>query len=241
MNGFSIKNLPKRNKLILLFSSLAVVILILVGILIAVYQDYLHQMEIVNVANYPSSLPSDMRDNLEVQLRRLLSLHFNAPDDAIIAGTVRDGTYRENTVGGLVTATFILDIDAYKQTYSVIMNWSDTIEVPDGVLISCPETRLMKYPDATCAAMYNDSQDVQNIANNPLYNVLPIVVDEFDYGKRQAIHYEIRGYFNEENQLVLVINDYSGGNYENALNRVRAAGYEPSNYPVEYYNRAGNY
>lgn len=239
MNGFSLKNLSRRGKAILIGAGFGVVVIILVAILVAVYQDYLHQMKIVNVENYPTSLPADMRENLQVQLRRLLTTHFEAPEDAMIAGAIREGTYRENTAGEITTATFVVDIDAYKQTYAVVMNWSETVELSDAILISCPDTSVMRYPDVTCIAMYNNSQDVKNIEENPLYDKLPIIVDEFDFASRASVHYEIRGYFNTENKLVIVINDYSGGNYENGLARIRALGYEPGNYKIEYYNRAG--
>lgn len=240
MGEYSFKNLSKKNKRFVGVAAGVFLLLIIVIIILMVYQRHLYRLETVEVSNYPSALPSDMRENLEMQLRRLLALNFNAPGDALISAKIRNDAYTidENEI---VTASFLVDIDDYKQTYSVIMNWSDTVEVSDGILISCPEKSLMKYPEADCIAMYDDSQDLKEIEENPLYNSLPIIVDDFDFVDRKGIHYEIRGYFNDESELVVVINDYSGGNYENGLKKIEELGDGSEKYKIEYINRAGNF
>lgn len=218
---------------------MAVILVVGVTIGVTMYNNYLHQFEIVRLVGLPKSIPGEQREELERQLR-LLMADFDAPENEIITGVVREDTYLED-VDEITNASFIIDIDAYQQTYLVSVSWSNEVVVPDGVLISCPDTDLMKYPGANCIAMYNDSQDVKNIEDNPLYNDLPIIVDEFDFNSRESVHYEVRGYFNTNNKLVVVINDYTGGNYENGLNKVRELGYNPEDYAIEYLDQAGNF
>ena len=229
----------KKRKHILIGGIASVLVIIAISAVMLFYQNKLHQYEIVGVDNYPGAFPGDMKDELETQLRNVLALGFEVPETEIISGNIRDDNYTINESDDITTATFILDLDKYEQTYEVIMSWSDTEEVINGVLISCPEKELMKYPDAKCVAMYNNSQDVENIASNPIYDDLPIIVDEFDFASRASIHYEIRGYFNDDNELVIVINDYSGGNRENGLKKIRELGYNPDDYVIKYVSHWG--
>ena len=227
-----------KNKIVIaVILGIGALTIVLLAIIFA--QSVSHQKEIVSISNYPDSLQDDMKSNLEIQLRRLLDLNFGASGEIGISAEIRQNTFLQDINDGVVTSSFLIDIDAYKQTYSVIMSWSDTVEISDGILISCPEARLMKYPEVNCVAMYDDSQDVENIEENPIYNELPVVVDEIDFESRMSIHYEIRGFFNEENQLVIVINDYSGGNYEEGLNKIWELGYNPEDYIVQYVDQAG--
>lgn len=235
------KNEPLSAKKIKLGLIAAILGIVMISAGIMFYQNYLYQLKIVKVENYPEMLPGDMRSNLELQLRNLLELHFEVPENEMIDSEIRAGTYRQDSDAEIVTATFLLDIDAYRQTYAIVMNWSDTVEIADGVLIACPSQAEMKYPDTKCLAMYGTSQDVENREKYPIYQDLPIIVDEFDYASRVAISYEIRGAFNEQNQLVLTIIDYSGGNYEKALERIRGLGYNPDDYIIRYVDESGSF
>ncbi len=232
--------MPKKNRKVL-FSSVVIFILIIIVSIVAIwYRDYLHKTEIVEIENYPAAFSDQTKENLEVQLRRLINENLDVPDKAFVSAVIRDGSYTLDE-GEVTTANFLVDIDEYKQTYLVSMSWSDTVEVYNNVLISCPEKSLMKYPEANCIAMYDDSQDVENISDDPIYDVLLIIVDDFDFEKRLSIHYEIRGYFNENNELVIVINNYSGGSYEAGLNKIRETGFNPDDYIIEYVDQAGNF
>lgn len=214
-------------------------IMISVIALVLQWRDY--RAKTVNVINYPTTLPENMRDSLEIQLRNVLGVGVSVENGRFVDGEIRSGTYQELVNSQVHSANFLLDIDEYRQTFLVNMDWSDEIEVLNPILVSCPDMSLMKYPEENCLAMYNDTQDIKNIDNNPIYNDLPIVVDEFDFGARASIHYEIRGYFDEKNEIIIVINDYSGGNYEEALNKIRMLGYDLSDYNIKYIDQGGDF
>ena len=222
---------------------ISVAVLVIVGISVGVifYQNYIHRTEVVKIENLPTEIPDELSESLETKLKNLLKNSFDAPDDAIISANMREGTYNKDEDGGLTSVSFLVDIDEYKQTYEIMIGWSDVKIVPDPILISCPAKRLMKYPEIKCEAMYGSSQDIENVENNPIYDKLPIVVDYFDYYSRKAIRYEVRGYFGENNELVLTVVDYSGGNLENAKKKVRELGYDPDNYKIKYVDQSGNF
>lgn len=240
MDGL-LKNLSRKQWIGLVTAVAGLIVVVAVVIAIAIINNYRSQYEYVNIMNYPSELPVDMRNELEVQLKRVLVLKFEAPEDSVIRGEIREETLRINDSSAENNASFIVDIDEYRQSYNIVMSWSSSAEIKNGVLISCPEQDLMKYPDMVCKAMYDNSQDLINEERYPLYSELPIIVDEYDVASRSSVHYEIRGYFNADNKLVIIINDYSGGNYEKALTEVRKRGYDTGGYEINYYNRGGDF
>lgn len=240
MKGYSVKNLPERNKKVFVAGVVIFILIIIVSIIAIFYRNFLNRTERVEIENYPSAFSNQTRENLEVQLRRLINENLDVPERALVSAVIRDGSYTLDE-GEVMTANFLVDIDEYKQTFLVSMSWSDIVDVYNNVLISCPEPDLMKYPNVECIAMYDDTQDVENISDNSIYNALPIIVDDFDFEKRLGIHYEIRGYFNENNELVVVINNYSGGSYEAGIQKIKEAGYNPDDYIIKYVDQAGNF
>lgn len=67
----------------------------------------------------------------------------------------------------------------------------------------------------------------------PLISILPIEVEYYIQGK-QYVHYQIAFKVESSNQVTIIINDYTGGNYDSALERIRAEGYDPKDYSIEY-------
>ena len=81
----------------------------------------------------------------------------NATRANIDDAEIRDGTYEETTENNITTAQFLLDIDSIRQTYAVTVSWSDAVELHDYVAIDCPPVEKMKYEDAVCYGMYNNT------------------------------------------------------------------------------------
>ena len=69
--------------------------------------------------------------------------------------------------------------------------------------------------------------------DNPLLNVLPINVEYYIQNK-QYVHYQISFSITTPEQVTILINDYTGGNHDAALERIRTEGYNPDDYSIEY-------
>ncbi len=233
-------NLFKKNSVIIGIG-ITVLTIIIISISMILYQNHVRRTEIVEIENLPADLPKELRDSLETKLKNLLKNNFDAPDDAVISANMREGTYNKDEDKGITEVDFLVDIDEYKQTYDVMVSWSEEEVIPEPILIACPSKKLMKYPEARCIATYNSSQDLENIADNPIYEKLPIIVDYFDYYSRKGIRYEVRGYFNEDNELILTVVDYSGGNLENAKKKIKELGYNPNDYTIKYVDESGKF
>ena len=136
----------------------------------------------------------------------------------------------------------IIDVDDYKQTYKVVMDWSKKVEVSDGIIIRCATTKESKYPESHCESMYDNTEMANTFDEVRGLKDFPIVVDAFDFESRRAIHFEIRGAVLEDGSLLFSIVDYTGGLRETAMDVLQQKGYEfDGNATVNYYDMTDQY
>lgn len=69
----------------------------------------------------------------------------------------------------------------------------------------------------------------------PLLEVLPIEAEYYENNYSNYVKYKIYGEV-VDNVAVIKIMDYTGGNYEKALDNIRARGYRPEDYQIIYNN-----
>ena len=241
MEGYYKQNKPNSLRTLIILSLFVAGIIVIISIILSSLMDHFQSMKYVAMEEYPESIPSELREGLGIQLKNILVLNNEAKEDDIISGAIRKGTYLEKSEEEITTADFIVDIDSFKQSFIVALSWSDTKEIADAILIRCPTRAQSKYPDSFCKSMYDTTTDAENIEKYPLFKELPIEVDDFDFGARRAIHYEIRGVFNEKNELVLTVVDYSGGQFESAIKKLSSLGYDPEEYEIKYFDDSGGY
>ena len=232
---------PVSTKTIGIIGAVFVAIVVVISIVASIMRGQAWERAHVEITGIPNSIPKEQIESLELQLKNMMVAKAGVKEDEKVKATIRDGSYSEKTDDGITTAEFLIDVDAFQQTYIVSVSWSDTKEISDGIVIKCPSKKQSKYPDSFCKSMYNTTTDVENIENNPIYEKLPIEVDSFDFGARRAIHYEIRGAFNEEGTLVLTIVDYSGGQKENAISKIKSYDTDIDKYIIKYFDDSGGY
>lgn len=81
------------------------------------------------------------------------------------------------------------------------------------------------------------SERSNNLAKNyPLLTKLPIKVE---YYKNNSIYiyYIITYQVEKDNQPTIIIKDFTGGNYNSALERLKAEGFNPDDYNTEYQDK----
>lgn len=69
----------------------------------------------------------------------------------------------------------------------------------------------------------------------PLLEVLPIEVEYYEKNYSQYVKYKIYGEISQSKVVIRIV-DYTGDNYEKALENIRARGYRPEDYQVIYDN-----
>ena len=70
----------------------------------------------------------------------------------------------------------------------------------------------------------------------PLIKKLPIKV-EYYKNNSVYVYYAISYVINDDNTPTILINDYTGNNYDLALDRIRSEGFNPDDYYIEYQDK----
>ncbi|MDO4742357.1 MAG: hypothetical protein Q4A79_03240 [Candidatus Saccharibacteria bacterium] len=147
---------------------------------------------------------------------------------------VREGSVSLGEEGGAKEWNFIVDLPFVGQSYAGFFVSGENPNVYNGgyaVLFTCLDKSELIYGDFGCRDMFSGEGYLV-----PICNVLPIAVDEFDFAARQSSVYTISCYFTSDETANVIINDYSGGNYEKALGKIRELGFSPEDYYIEYIN-----
>lgn len=154
-------NLTKTQKI----AALAVGQALIIVILVLVVQSFTKEKEHVVIedsgiagSNMPEEAESFVADNIwEVIKNNVMDNTQSRVDDVVI----REGTYEEEILDdGTVQATFIVDIDSLKQSYTVSTGWSKDGKTVYEVIVNCPPMSKMKYPETVCEGMYNNTYSI---------------------------------------------------------------------------------
>ena len=116
----------------------------------------------------------------------------------------------------------ISDLQIYLEPTSENANWYN--EHPDEGLI------LGEIKN------YYTIKKVQELKEeNPILNDLPITVDYFTDNYAKCVKYTISYRLDDENDdITIMINDYSGGNYNDAIKRLENYGVKKDRYTITY-------
>lgn len=174
--------------------ALLVIITVVVVMNLSPKRRYDKIVEVKGYDNLGLSIPVETKEDLGAQLYYLLNSHFESIDDLDeIIGVVRPETASYNIEEGVETASFILDIDKFEQTYNVTLSWSKSYEIDDGILIECTKKTESKYPQAKCYGMYTSSDSIRLYLPNEL---------TLDSGEQIIMEY---GYTNEDGKEIVNI------------------------------------
>jgi hypothetical protein len=87
---------------------------------------------------------------------------------------------------------------------------------------------------------YTYTKNLDELKNkNPIINILPIQVAEYSNNYSVYTEFSINYKQTEADRITLVIDDITGGNENKALDIIRAKGFNPDEYNIEY-NNASN-
>ena len=227
------------------FSRNVLVIIILVvsvGIATAIILTARRQIWVkthVDISDYPKNMPEAQVEELSVRLRSLLMKEEGVKEDASIDAVVREGSYSETTNGEITTAKFLVDVDYVKQSYAVTINWSSAVEDLSEVTIGCTSRSQSKYPNSFCETTTDTTDDIEWSRDNPIFDELPIIVNEIDGSTGRTINYEIRSITKENGARAIVIVDFCGGLEARAREKLLSFGYDLNGCEIEYLDESG--
>lgn len=155
---------PVRLTIVIVSLWLLITIAIIVAAVINLRGNQLPQaLTITNYSALPVEVPSSAQADMDAQIYYVLKNHFDVPDSRhTIEATLRPDTYQSISVDGLNGAEFIVDVDAYQQTYRIKLIWSDDPDTyPGESSVECVPKTESKYPDVMCYGQYYDSNSPQ--------------------------------------------------------------------------------
>lgn len=76
---------------------------------------------------------------------------------------------------------------------------------------------------------------------NPIMKVLPVKVEYFTANYSKYIKYDLNYEVGKDEKLTILINDFSGGNKDLAMEKLKSFGYDLSKYEIKYNNRVNEY
>lgn len=151
-------NLSKVQKIGLV----AVVQVLVIIILVLLAQSFMAEkshVEIESGSVSETDMPKKAEDFIAENIwsiikSRVADVTRNDIDDVVI----REGTYSaaENEDGS-VSASFIVDIDSLKQSFTVSTGWSKDGQTVYETIVDCPPLDQMKYSETVCYGAYHNT------------------------------------------------------------------------------------
>ena len=74
------------------------------------------------------------------------------------------------------------------------------------------------------------------VEHYPLITKLPIRVEYFK-NNSTYIYYVISYSVEDDNRVTILIQDYTGNNYDQAIERIKSEGFDPNNYTIDYQDK----
>lgn len=150
----------KRKNVIIILAVMLVIIFVVIGLLIILFNKKTG-FKISNEGQYLKDVKQADKDVLmSVLANQIKNVSDIDVEKNLVEGSIRDGSYSENTQDGVTVSKFLLDIDAIKQTYTVEFPWSRSDDVPDGISVECPPNSQSKFPDSYCIGTYTTSASI---------------------------------------------------------------------------------
>lgn len=240
---------PQRTKfkpihLIAIFSVLIVVIFVIISLETIFHKNpFGEELKIDNFSKYYKKVPEETRNSVFASLYNTASLNVTDSETPTSGAIIRpDSTsekYDQSTE--IYSGNFIVDIESIQQSFQVYMEWSKKSNNSNltgyTVTISCLTGSSSAYGSTKCIDMFDGNSD--NIpALYPIVYDLPLEVSEYNNNYTVYTHYTITYNIEKDNKIIVYITDYTGGNHQNALKKIRELGYTPDLYNIQYIDQS---
>lgn len=229
---------------IVIFFILIVIIFVVISLETIFHKNpFGEELKIDNFSKYYKKVPEETRDSVFASLYNTASLNTTdtpPTSGAIIRPDSTSETYNQSTE--IYSSDFIVDIESIQQSFRVYMEWSKKSDNPNltgyTVTISCLTGSSSAYGATKCVDMFDNNSSDKIPALYPIVYDLPIEVSEYNSNYTVYTHYTITYNIEDDNKIIVYITDYTGGNYQNALKKIRDLGYAPDLYNIQYIDQS---
>ena len=223
------KNPPNK------FRHVIIITIIYLIISIALVIFFLIINNIYKLSSVTEKIPTEYSDQLITSFERFLNPENGFSGNVLDIPVRKDSITEKQNSDNSTTISFIIDIDSIKQSYLVYYTYPNP-EEHDNLTMECVPLDKVIYKDSNCTTEANSTALLKAEQENPIYKLLPLIIyNETEVGEAATeILYEISGNFKDDSSFEINIIDHQGGNYENALNQIRAMGFNPDDYKINY-------
>lgn len=249
---------PIKTTIIALGAGIFIILVISILALSGIFHSnpYGPEQKITNFSRYFGKVPTSTRDMIYTGLYNTVSLNLEdqAPYPADITATIRDKStnseYNDDT--NIHSDSFIVDVTHINQSFNVWFEWSNDENNPNlsgyQVSITCTPQEDSAYNASDCRDSSSVSNPVEDLYDeHPLLSHLPLDVAYYANTYSGYIHYTVT-YESEpdledetKEKLIIVITDYTGGNYDRAVNKIKSYEKDISGYTIRYVNESDDF
>lgn len=236
-----------KNGAIVLFFIITAILIIFTLQKIFHKNPYGNEIKINNFSEYYPEVPEDRRDVVFNGLYNII-VNNSEPNATIpkSGAIIRENTAQSNFDEDIQNyrGSFIVDIAEIQQSYNVQFAWTEKrgeVLYGDSLLITCIHGNDVIYNNFTCSDALTEQKDETNaiLERFPIMKILPIDIEYYVGGYGAYVHYTISsdfGYNEDEDKQTfsVLISDYTGGNYEDALQKITDRGFNPKDYNIIY-------
>ena len=182
----------------------------------------------------------DMREYMSAKLYDIVMDNVNNMSEKDIpksGAMIRNGsaTSSYDEALNMHYGKYIVDIKDVRRTFIGYFEWSDDKDNLNYSGVStvyyCPGIQDIIYEDFNCKDMFTDDLS----SKFPIISYLPETVEYYSDNYSSYTKYRIAYLLLDDNsRIVLTITDYTGGNQEKALEKIKELGFNPNDYEIEY-------
>lgn len=203
------------------------------------------ELKIDNFSQYYKNIPDETRDSIFASLYNTAKLNINEDQEvptsgALIRNQSNTESYNENTQ--IYSGNFIVDVEAIKQSFTIYMEWSKSSNNSNlsgyTVTVNCLTGASSAYQSSTCIDMFTNNSDNKIASKYPLIYKLPIEVSEYNNNYTKYTHYTITYTIDNDSKITVYITDYTGGNHDAAIKKIKDLGFVPEQYNIKYVDKS---
>ena len=162
-------NRAKNGAVVLCFLTLLIIIIAIIWLFNPAAKEDLN-IQITN-SDEISNVPEDYQTSIKKLIWYKIEDHLDLPGIVYEDAEIREGSYKEETIGDVVTANFIIDIESLRYSFAVTAKWNKKSPSKDfDIQIQCPHYIDAIYTDTKCIAASPTDQLRRYL---PHYEVMP--------------------------------------------------------------------
>lgn len=233
--------------LIVLAFTLIFIVLAVISLQSVLHRNpYGPELKIDNFSKFYKKVPDDTRDSIFHSLYSTAELNLTENQTPPVSGAI----IRENSASEILFdketdiyhIDFIVDLETIHQSFRISAEWST---VKNNVnltgyanTVTCLTGQLSAYHSTYCKDLFTSTDpNINAVEKSTIVLSLPITVSEYNANYTKYINYTIT-YSTFNGKIILHINDYTGGNYDDAMTRLKKIDPNVESYEIKYYDKS---